>query len=202
MPAAAGSVAASAAPSGAPPASPDSAPETPGALAGITARARAAVARLMGETTAPAPTRPDTHVITIADTARPPHPVELRGTWYHGDRRSRLGDSSTMVLRDDGTASTIQRRYMLGGNGAWRLTLARWQGRWEVRYSEGPASVAVELCTEWRSPRAVTTCEPFKLDSLVTGRMLTFGGRYWRARPLANREPEKKRRVARTPSPS
>jgi hypothetical protein len=96
--------------------------------------------------------------------------------------RSKLGDSLTMALREDGTAVGIERRYWLEPNGTLGISLVVRNGTWEVHYTAFPIERPTQLCTAWQTPEVFTTCEPFALDTLAAAeRLLKFGGRYWRA---------------------
>ena len=105
--------------------------------------------------------------------------AELVGSWDHGDRRSRLGDSLTLVLREDGTAREIRRRYSLDPRNSWLLAREQFDGEWEMRYS---GLSQVELCVTWRTPTESTSCSTAIPDSVDGRRMLTYAGRHWRAR--------------------
>jgi hypothetical protein len=108
------------------------------------------------------------------------------------------------VLRADGSAATLERRYeILIERGALRLISGvRRQGIWAVRYSGSPASRPIELCTAWRIPERVTTCERFAVDTLPEGPLLTFGGRYWRLGPPIDSGTTRSRRGGRSRRPT
>jgi serine/threonine protein kinase len=106
--------------------------------------------------------------------------VAMVGAWHHGDARSRLGDSLTLVLRGDGTADETLRRLSLDARDGWRVARERRAGRWELR---ADALARVELCITWLTPGPPsTTCEPATTDTIADGRRLTYAGRHWRLR--------------------
>ncbi|MGZ8491504.1 MAG: serine/threonine-protein kinase, partial [Gemmatirosa sp.] len=113
--------------------------------------------------------------------------VAMVGTWHHGDARSRLSDSLTLVLRDDGTAHETQRRMSLDARDGWRVERDRREGLWELR---ADALARVELCITWHTPQPPsTTCAPAATDVVEDGRRLTYAGRHWRSRPGPDDEP-------------
>ena len=104
-------------------------------------------------------------------------PRLLVGTWHHGDARSQYGDSLVLELRADGEARSAERRYTLDRTG-WHVARSSREGAWSIRYR---ASRPPQLCTAWRTPKVVETCEPVELlDDSADGRMLLrFAGRHW-----------------------
>ncbi|GLC26227.1 serine/threonine-protein kinase [Roseisolibacter agri] len=133
---------------------------------------------------------PEREVVVDSALSRAPRRAELVGAWHHGDRRSRLGDSLTLVLREDGTAREIRRRYSLDPRNSWMLAREQFDGRWEMRYG---GLTAVELCITWQTPKELTTCGGAIPDSVDGLRMLTYAGRHWRDRPPAPEKPAKSR---------
>lgn len=121
-----------------------------------------------------------TQALALVDSAapvEPPHPATLVGTWYHGDSRSKYGDSLTLELEPDGTAAGHERRYGLNRDG-WSATRTNREGRWYVRY-RGRRSP--QLCTEWVKPTELNACATMVVvDSVTTGAIMQFAGRHWR----------------------
>jgi serine/threonine protein kinase len=107
--------------------------------------------------------------------------AEIAGAWHHGDARSRLGDSLTLVLRGDGTARETIRRLSLDPRDGWRVARVRRDGLWELR---ADALARVELCITWHTPEPPSTsCAPAVVDVAADGRRLTYAGRHWRSQP-------------------
>jgi hypothetical protein len=104
--------------------------------------------------------------------------TRLVGTWYHGDTRSKYGDSLTLSLVGDGTASALERRYSLDRTG-WHVARVNRSGTWSVLVRAGRA---VQLCTAWTSPKRVRACDDLEIvrDTLGTPPILQFAGRHWR----------------------
>ena len=82
-----------------------------------------------------------------------------------------------LELRADGEARSAERRYTLDRTG-WHVARSTREGAWSIRYR---ASRPPQLCTAWRTPKVVETCEPVELlDDSADGRMLLrFAGRHW-----------------------
>jgi hypothetical protein len=97
------------------------------------------------------------------------------------------------VLREDGTAREIRRRYSLDPRNSWMLAREQFDGEWEMRY--GGLS-QVELCVTWRTPKEFTSCSTAVPDSVDGRRVLTYAGRHWRARK-ADASAEKSARPAK-----
>lgn len=117
--------------------------------------------------------------LAAADSAaalEPPHPANLVGRWHHGDSRSRYGDSLTLVLAPDGSATGHERRYGLDRTG-WHPTRVEREGHWYVRYG---GRRSPQLCTAWKTPQELGACSPMVVDTVATGRILQFAGRHWR----------------------
>ena len=115
------------------------------------------------------------------ETARPAHPPALLGTWTHGDRRSRYGDSLLLELRADGTARGTDRRYAVDGAKGRRAVRAAHVGRWEMRYGTFGGAT---LCVTWRGA-GDAQCESAVVDESAAGPVLTYGGRHWRPPPTS-----------------
>jgi hypothetical protein len=119
-----------------------------------------------------------------------PHPPALVGHWYHGDARTKYGDSLTMVLNADGTATAEERRYTLDRTG-WHIARTEREGRWEIRYGR-----TERLCAIWERPTKMESCEPVALltDTVSDLPLLRYAGRHWRPRQPEPPKPERRRR--------
>jgi hypothetical protein len=123
-----------------------------------------------------------------------PHPSLLVGHWYHGDKRTKYGDSLSLVLNEDGTATATERRYVLDRSG-WHVSRVAREGRWEMRYGRTD-----RLCAVWEKPTKVENCESVALtsDSATEQPLLRYAGRHWRPRqPEPVKPPKAPRRERR-----
>ncbi len=128
-------------------------------------------------------------------TLRLPHPPHMVGRWYHGDQRSRFGDSLTLVLNENGTAELLERHYTLDRTG-WHLAHVERQGSWAMRYRGD----RVQLCTKWTTPKALDDCSRANIlpDTIPDEPpLMEYAGRHWRKTPPA--KPTRAKRGAKGP---
>lgn len=143
--------------------------------------ARADSARAPGADSARRPDSAGQRPIAAAESTdvKSPHPPTLIGTWYHGDGRSRYGDSLVLELREDGTARSRERRWTLDRTG-WHSSQLEREGSWAVRYR---GSDRMELCTTWTKPQKVDVCErvfPMTDTTRADRPLIEYAGRHWR----------------------
>ena len=105
-----------------------------------------------------------------------PRPTVMHGAWHVRDAASTRGEALTLALFPNGAASLAERRRLPQRNGAPPGTTAERRGVWKVRYWLGGGE---ELCITWTVPSPATECALFLVDSLRSGRQLTYGGRLW-----------------------
>ncbi len=123
-----------------------------------------------------------------------PRPTVMLGAWHVRDTRGKRGESLTLSLFSDGAASLDEQRHLPQRNGTVALTRAERRGAWEVRYRFGGGE---ELCLKWSGPSPDTTCALFLVDSLSSGRQLTYAGQLWRWTSPEQPLPEARHRGSR-----
>lgn len=116
-----------------------------------------------------------------------PHPEVLVGTWSHGDRRSKYGDSLVLVLEGNGSARARERRWTLDAAG-WHAARVSRGGSWAVRYR---GTERMDLCTQWVTPKQIDACERISIveDSLHAHVLvMEYAGRHWRKETRPTRD--------------